>query len=153
MQQHDEHDELTGAPTLRSLPRKNPFVVPEGFFDRFPHAVQQQAIEAQRTAGRGWHLFGRVPPTRLVLGGVAALAVAIASWTFWPASPDEPGIAEVPWTSEELLHGGYDVELLYTELHPDLVEMDVVALPDDDATVLAYLEGQNLPLDLLIEQL
>lgn len=153
MQHGEEHDELTGAPTLRSLPRTNPFVVPDGFFDRFPHTVQQQAIDAERTAGRGWLLFGRIPATRLALGGAAALAVAIFSWTLWPASPDEPGTAETHWTAGELLHGGYDVELLYTELYPDLVEMDVVALPEDDEVVLSYLADQNLPLDLLSEQL
>lgn len=149
MKCRDEHDELTGAPTLDSLPRTDPFVVPDGFFDQFPHAVQQQAIGSERKAEHGWFL----PTTKLVLGGVAVLVVAVVSWTLWPISAKAPSTADIHWTSGELLDGGYDVELLYTELHPDLIEMDVVALPEDDEIVLSYLADQNLPLDLLSEQL
>mgnify|MGYP003479063742 CR=1 FL=1 len=152
MQHHNEPDELPGTPFLRSLPRTDPFVVPDGFFNQFPHAVQRRAIAATRAPRQGWPFFGPTHTARLISGGLTALAVALVTWVFWPASPAGPSVTDMPWTSGDLLHEGTDVELLYTELHPDLALMDIVVLPEDNEAVLAYLENQNLPLDLLIEQ-
>ncbi len=57
------------------------------------------------------------------------------------------------WTVDELLYTDLDVELLYAGTEAETGLMDLVSLPEDDQAVLAYLESEDLPLDLLIEEL
>ena len=48
MERSDEMDELKHlAPTLHGLKRTDPFTVPDGFFERFPHQVQAAIVERQ----------------------------------------------------------------------------------------------------------
>jgi hypothetical protein len=82
---HDDN-ELRNAPTLRSIPQVDPFVVPDGFFDRFPQLVQQRIAEDQATSGRwSWNLPGLMRPA---LGALALITVVILTWVLWPRSAD-----------------------------------------------------------------
>ena len=49
MDPHEDSEELRKeAPTLFGIDRTDPFEVPEGFFDRFPHDMQEQ-VKSVRT--------------------------------------------------------------------------------------------------------
>ena len=49
MDTHTEHEDLKQlAPTLASIPKVDPFVVPQGLFERFPH--RRIAAQAQQKA-------------------------------------------------------------------------------------------------------
>ncbi|MCB0770867.1 MAG: hypothetical protein KDC00_10735, partial [Flavobacteriales bacterium] len=85
----DEHqDELKDTPILRASSRRDAFEVPEAFFDRFPHTVQERIL---RTKGRGtWMLNGPAWAIRIAYMGIIALVVGLAFW-HWPSDP-EPSV-------------------------------------------------------------
>jgi len=149
----ERHDELDEAPILRSIAKEDPFVAPQGFFNTFPQAVQQH-IQASTTTEREG-LLARWSNTlwpRITIGSLAGIAVAAIVWSVWPATdttPTELALAE----PEELLESDVDEDLLYATLYTENDLMAAVALPEDDTEVLAYLENEDLPLDLLIEDL
>lgn len=151
MERTDEPNELSDAPTLRNLSRNDPFVVPEGFFDAFPHAVQQHALAGTKTPSRlasGWQ---RMLRPAFAIASITILATAALLWMERPRTiPAEQNVA---WSADELLDADMDVEVLYTEYPVDGDLMDAVHLPQDDEAVLAYLDNEDLPLDLLIEEL
>ncbi len=146
-------DALHEAPFLRSIAKEDPFVAPKDFFEFFPHTVQQTAYQVDREQRQRTPLFGEVSPLRLFGGAAAILAVAILVVISWPTqTPPSPTMA-ADWTVDELLYTDLDVELLYAGTEAETGLMDLVSLPEDDQAVLAYLESEDLPLDLLIEEL
>jgi hypothetical protein len=146
-------DDLHEAPLLRSIAKEDPFVAPKDFFEFFPHTVQQVAYQADREQRRRPTLFGELSPLRLFGGAVAILAVVITVIVAWPTFTSTSPDLAAEWTVEEMLYTDLDIELLYADSVPGSDLMDVVSLPDDDQAVLAYLESEDLPLDLLIEEL
>lgn len=153
MEHSDEPNELTDAPFLRSVAKSDPFVVPEGFFDRFPHTVQQQALSGNRGSERSVPGWQRLLRPALAIASIALVATAALLWMERPEATPAPVAEDTHWSESDLLHADMDVELLYTEFHPEADLMDVVHLPKDDDAVLAYLDNEDLPLDLLIEEL
>lgn len=146
-------DELREAPLLRSLPKEDPFVAPKDFFEFFPHAVQQAAYQVDRERRRHTPLLGDVKPLRFFGSAAALLGLLVAAIVLWPApTPAGPAVAQ-EWTVDEMLYTDLDVELIYADADIDTDLMDLVSLPEDDQAVLAYLESEDLPLDLLIEEL
>ncbi|MBL7945054.1 MAG: hypothetical protein JNN32_03250 [Flavobacteriales bacterium] len=146
-------DELREAPLLRSLPKEDPFVAPKDFFEFFPHAVQQAAYQVDRERRRHTPLLGDVKPLRFFGSAAALLGLLVAAIVLWPApTPAGPAVAQ-EWTVDEMLYSDLDVELIYADADIDTDLMDLVSLPEDDQAVLAYLESEDLPLDLLIEEL
>lgn len=146
-------DELREAPLLRSLSKEDPFVAPKDFFEFFPHAVQQAAYQVDRERRRHTPLFGDVSPLRLFGGAAALLTVIIVAIISWPSPVTPSATTTAEWTVDEMLYSDIDLEPLYAETGAESDLMDVVSLPEDDQTVLAYLESEDLPLDLLIEEL
>lgn len=142
------NDELNDAPILRSIAQQDPFVTPDGFFERFPQDVQQHIQVA--TKRHPW--LNVAPWPRFAIGSLAAVAIAAGLWSLWPAATmNTDGFATAQ--PEELLDAGVDEEMLFAALAAEEDLMEPVALPDDDAEVLAYLENEDLPLDQLIEDL
>lgn len=133
------------GPLLRSIPKADPFHVPDGFFDKFPQVVQQRVQGVTGTRIRTTITWW----PRIAIGSLGVLAVVLSVWLVRPASSATPILTAEP---EELLENGLEEDLLLAATaHVDLLEP--VALPDDDAVVMAYLENEELPLDLLIEEL
>jgi len=145
-------DELKDAPLLRGIPEHDPFVVPNGFFDRFPQTVQAR-IAAQQPKAWSDRIAALLRP-RVVVGGLAFLAVLATTWTLWPsiapAGTVALGAAVEP---EEVLSTDLDDELLFAALASDQPLLDAVDLALSDTELQAYLENEELPLDLLIEEL
>lgn len=145
-------DELKDATLLRGIPQHDPFVVPDGFFDRFPQTVQAR-IAAQRPTTWTDRLAGLLRP-RIAISGLAVLAIVATTWTLWPSGPSAGtaalGAAVEP---EEVLSADVDDELLFAALDGDEPLLDAVELPLSDTELEAYLENEELPLDLLIEEL
>ena len=145
-------DDLKDAPLLRSIPQHDPFVVPDGFFDRFPQTVQAR-IAAQRPTAWTDRLAALLQP-RLAIGSLAVLAIVATTWMLWPSGPSvgttSLGAAVEP---EEVLSADVDDELLFAALASDEPLLDAIELPLSDAELEAYLENEELPLDLLIEEL
>ena len=148
----NDTDDLKDAPLLRSIPQHHPFVVPDGFFDRFPQTVQAR-IGAQQPTSWSDRLATLLRP-RVVVGCLAVLAVVATTWTLWP-SRTSAGTTELGGTvePEEVLNNEVDDELLFAALMSDEPLLDPVDLPLSDDELEAYLENEELPLDLLIEEL
>ena len=55
MEDLNENEELRkSAPTLFGLPKHDPFIVPAGFFERFPHEVQVMVTTPKHSAFGVW---------------------------------------------------------------------------------------------------
>ena len=151
MERLSDHDELKDAPRLRSIPKVDPFVVPSGFFETFPHAAQERVRGSDRSIVSE-PLRGAWVRPALLFG---TLSLLVGLFLLRPSGKHTEHMVSVgqDWSENDLLHTGIDPELLYTELDTTMDLMDVVELPEDGAAVLAYLEGEDLSLDLLIEEL
>lgn len=153
MEHLDEHDALHEAPTLRGLSTHDPFVVPDRFFEHFPQAVQQR-IAAEHAKRPSWSGPFNLTPWRVFAGSLALVAVVVAAWVAWPISSPTP-IAEVNMNiePEEILYENVDTEMLFTVLEEEDGSLNTLGLSAVEEDLLAYLENEDLPLDLLIEDL
>ncbi|MBL7964846.1 MAG: hypothetical protein JNM31_13495 [Flavobacteriales bacterium] len=124
-------------PLLDRLPRTDPFMVPDGFFERFPHHVQVALPRGRRS--RAWANWMRpVLAASLVL--VAVTLLLLRQWTTTPT----PDMAMVSIPSEEVLADEFRDELEY---HADL-ELSLADL--SEAELAAWLERDPQQLDELL---
>lgn len=148
----NDTDDLKDAPLLRSITQHDPFLVPDGFFDRFPQTVQAR-IAAKGPIAWSNRLALFLHP-RSVVGSLAVLAIVATTWTLWPSGTVTGtaalGVAIEP---EEVLSSDVDDELLFAALASEEPLLDAVDLPFSDTELEAYLVNEELPLDLLIEEL
>ena len=130
MEDHHEQEELERlAPTLMGLPKRDPFAVPDGFFDRFPHAVQARVTSRPAPVVR-W----------LRRSAIALPVLALLALGAWWSTRPEPGTAD-----------------LAVEVHAPASEEDLYLLAGDDLYAeLALSEDLEAPapdLELSAEEL
>ncbi|HEY0976068.1 MAG TPA: hypothetical protein VGE21_01250 [Flavobacteriales bacterium] len=145
MEQAHEHDELKRiAPVLSALPKRDPFVVEEGLFDRLPHAVQARITAAAERRAFSW-------PKRLAIAFPVMALLSIGLW--WMTRTVEPApLAEdiiTPLTDEELESMDPQEFMAMMDAGTD-VQWDSVHVQLSDDEMLAYLEEQSLDLTDLI---
>ena len=145
MIEEEENDPLNEAPMLRSLKgRPDPFVVPDGFFDRFPNVVQQ-CVAGKRSS---FPLFG-YRWAALVIGVTVA---AMAIWWALPvknAQVDDPlARSPIDISPDELPIDEYAIWEIYTDPTTPLFEDVSIVL--DETELIAYLEHENIDVELLI---
>jgi len=74
----NERDELKRlAPRLHGLPKADPFTVPDGFFERFPHQVQAAIAEGRSTNAPAWTWWKRAAFALPVLAILATGAMLL----------------------------------------------------------------------------
>ena len=149
MEPLNEHEELKRiAPTLYGMEKHDPFVVPDGVFDRLPHEVQA-AIVAR--AYRSGCLALPVLVRRL---GIALPVVALLTGAWWILH-NKPGtaVAELSTTpSLDELSWSEEHELL-ASLDEQVPGMEVADIDLTDDELAAYLAYENIDLtDQLTEQ-
>lgn len=151
MDTQDLNDDLKQlAPTLASVPKADPFVTPEPFFEGFPHQVQAAIAAGQRTARPHWY-------RRWALALPAAALVGLGAW--WALSgtrtEEHPTvlIAQVtPLAADELDYfDGADVDELAAETLP-AEDLGAVHLDLKDEELLAYLDHEQADLTELITE-
>lgn len=152
MEPLNDNEELErDAPFLAGLPKADPFVVPDGFFDRFPHQVQAAITAQQTTLAAAWPWWKRV--------SIALPIIALVSLGTWMLSrPDaqvELSAATVTPLSDVELDAMDDQELLAAfdeeeeqDIAPDDLGEVVIDLNDDE--LLAYLENEDTDINDLI---
>ncbi|MBL7980726.1 MAG: hypothetical protein JNL52_02840 [Flavobacteriales bacterium] len=151
MNDHHDNDELRDAPGLKDLRRSDPFAVPEGFFEQFPQRVQQRVVQLERQNER------RIPFGRWTWYGAAAMAMlAFGIYFLQPGTPtsatsitDQTAALNVD--PEELDLESWDQIELYASLNDDRSTIAITALESDE--LAAYIEHEELPLDLILEEL
>jgi hypothetical protein len=153
MNDQGEQDDLrTIAPTLHRLKGGEPFVVPESFFDRFPHTVQTRVV------ARGDHRWRSIlaPWTwRLAAAGMAAVLVVFSIHLFRTSegtTHSAPSMVHHTDAEEQLLHQWTDLEVMELLATTD----GAVWEPGSGFTpteLERYLEHEELDIDLLIETL
>ncbi len=150
MNEHREDDDLESLPpSLQRLKGSAPFVVPEGFFERFPHAVGAQIAERSgRTSERNWWR---------VLGPAASLATLLAVFLWWsvnaPTTSADQDTGDAHWTLAELdAYDPLDEHILLEEMGglPEWDRVDVDLTSDE---LLAYIEYSDLELNEVITYL
>jgi hypothetical protein len=152
MNDTNEPDDLKrSAPTLFGLPKADPFVVPEGFFDRFPHEVQG-LVTAKKHRGSTWSVWKRVA---IALPAMALLGLGVW-WATRPLHQPEhlDGITAASLTDGELdALGDDELAALTEEVIPlaDLEqELGQVGIRLNDDELIAYFEGEGVDMNELI---
>ena len=154
MEPLNDHEELErNAPILFGIPKTDPFAVPDGFFERFPHEVQARIV-AQNNTRSSWQWWKRMA---VALPVVVLLAGAI--WWSQQTAPVENSLATTQFAPlpDADLDELDDNDLLALALVPDAQdaqpELGNVNVNLNDNELLAYLENENADLDELITEL
>ncbi len=152
MERLNENEELKGiAPFLAGLPEADPFVAPDGFFERFPHQVQAAIAAQQPAAAPAWSWWKRI--------SIALPIIALVGLGTWflvsnnaPVEPVE--VAVTPLSDSELqamddtdILAAFDLEDTEEITADDLGGVDI-DLNDDE--LLAYLEIEDTDISELI---
>jgi hypothetical protein len=151
MKEHEHMDDpLKEAPLLRSLKgASDPFVVSDEFFDRFPHIVQARLVKKQIAVARG------IWSKRLALS-LGVIAIIFALWWALPVSErsiEDPINVQLVLdvSPQELLVDGSMIWDVYA--HADQPLFGAVKLDLDENELFAYLEYENVDVELLMEEL
>jgi hypothetical protein len=149
MNTHPEHEELRSlAPTLASIPKVDPFLVPEGLFERFPHQVQARVIVLAPV--QRWSPWMK----RLAIG-LPLLALLAGAWFLLRTSEATvvQVAVEIPETTMdelELLDDPETFASLYEGEDPGLPAASVDLTEDELA---AWLEAEQTDVSQLITEL
>jgi len=135
------------APRLHALGKVNPFKVPEGFFEHFPHRVQAVAAKPRATTAMPW--LKRVA-IALPLVAVMAMAVHLLRLERQSAIPLDITAEEAAQllllssnTTQEILSTADDADW------PDLGNVTIQLSPDEAA---AYVDRENIDITDLIAE-
>ncbi len=148
MKELNENEELRqSAPTLFGLQKQDPFVVSEGFFERFPHEVQALANAPQRTHYGVW-----MKRAAFALPMIALIAIGIRSIQDPSDSNTTAAISISPEAAAQYMAStDLDTPELLAELSADewpVFDAVTVQLSTDEA--MAYLDHENIDLTDLI---
>ncbi len=147
-------DPLSEAPLLRNIPKADPFVVPDGFFERFPMQVQA-AISARPSGWQAVLQRIRLVPLAWRVSAVAigiALAVFVVKIALTGETRPAPEFASNELSTDDLLALGLRDDDLLAAL-PDLESEANWAGSLSEDELRAYLEQDEYALDLIIEEL
>lgn len=147
-------DPLDDAPLLRSIPRTDPFQVPEGFFERFPHQLQSVVKRPRPLRTRLAEYWYSLHPAFRMAG--VSLVLLLMALPFFLERPNvsENSLAQTAAAEVDAVDAlYYDEESLLAALAADDEAFTAVGqgISDDDLT--AYVEQQELPLELIAEEL
>ena len=150
----EQADDINGtdraAPTLHGLPKVDPFVVPAGFFERFPHQVGDAIASRQgrrQGAWQPWMRWAFALPALLLL-----LWVGLRSLP-GPAGEQVAQVAGLQDTMPDELSGLADVDLAaYVEEEAGAIDLAGVNVELNDEEMLAYIATEDIDLaELIIE--
>ena len=149
MNTRPEHEDLKPlAPTLASIPKVDPFVVPDGLFERFPHQVQARVTT--HVPGLRWSPWVK----RLALA-LPVVAVLAGAWWMLRSTdvPVEQVAVVIPETTVdelELLDDPEALASLYASEGAGVASANVDLTEDELA---AWLETEQTDLSQLITEL
>lgn len=153
MENH-EQDPLEDAPLLRSIPRTDPFVVPEGFFEQFPHRVQAAVTRPPSLRTRLSDVWAALHPAIRVAGLGLALVLVALPFLMDRRSDIDDAIAEVPTGKMDAVDALLDDdEALLAALAVDEDAFSAVGQGISDEELAAFVEQQELPLEFIAEEL
>lgn len=147
------NEEMESSPLLNSLPKQDPFVVPAGFFERFPQSFSERLTERPSFMQR---LLAQIvvlqPSPRLALGSV--LAVLALGFVFWFQEPAEEASEQslvaqefpmepIEWQDAELFALSDESSELWASVGSDISTTELEA----------FVENEDLDLELLNELL
>jgi hypothetical protein len=150
----DNEELKRDAPFLAGLPKADPFVVPDGFFERFPHQVQAALTSGQTAPTYTWTWRKRLAIALPIL-----VVVCLGAWMFTSGSgPDAPSaVAVTPLTDNELdaiddneIFAAFD-EADVSDITSE--ELGGIALRLNDDELLAYLENEDADITELITEI
>lgn len=150
MEDLNENEELRkSAPTLFQLPEHDPFIVPEGFFERFPHEVQAMVATPRRAPLGLW-----LKRAAFALPVLAAIAFGIHSLSDHHLLGTD-ALPSIALSSEEAAHYTASIDMDTEDIlaGADAAEWPVfdsvtVQLTPDEA--LAYVDRENIDLTEII---
>jgi hypothetical protein len=136
---------------LASVPKVDPFEVPEKFFESFPHQVQAELAAQKKPV-----LQGSLRMWGLRLGALGAVAAVIAFLLM--RGPGTPSGQNMAAATESQLDPAL-VEIIDADESDLLACMETGDFSNEVGSgftadeIAAYIEHDDLPLDLLIEEL
>jgi hypothetical protein len=154
MKSKNTNNELKEAPLLKSIPAHDPFVVPDGFFERFPHQLQDRLREPEGFLSRVVRALSNAPVIRWSSAGLAMMLLMFGASILLKDPPKGDDQAFVVKMGSEELDADHwnDSEVMWYTDDPN----ELMAYSGDDLRaedLLHYLENEDLPLELLSEEL
>lgn len=150
----DSTSPAQGPSFLDTLPRTDPFVVPEVFFDRFPHVVQAAIVQRQPAGATVWFSWKKLA---FALPVAAVAVLGLRTWLKNTPVPTAPiDVAVSPLTEDELSALGENELLTLLENDPstlDPTDLGNVDIDLDEEELFAYLESEQTDLTELIIEL
>lgn len=154
MKSKNTNDELKEAPLLKSIPAHDPFVVPDGFFERFPHQLQDRLREPEGFLSRVVRAISNDPVIRWSSAGFAMILLVFGASVLLkdpPTGDDQAFVTNIGSEELDADHWNENEEIWYIEDHDQLLAYTGDDIRTED--LLHYLENEDLPLDLLSEEL
>ena len=138
--QLDESELRKDAPVLFGLSKQDPFLVEDGFFERFPHEVQALASKPTKAP-----MFTWLKRVAIALPAAAVVLFAIHSLR----TPEVP-VASVPITQEALLSttsGQFTTQSILTGLpEKERPTFDSVTVQLTPSEAMAYVDQHDIDL-------
>ena len=131
---------------LNDIPKENPFLVPDNYFDELEQDVMAQVHQIQKATHRR-----RIYTIITAVAAVVALLIAINVWIF---SPDNKGqdatlAQEGTTNSSVLLASSEDNDVLSTGASMPTVEFEEVDFDNVDYQILDYYVDEMSDLEYL----
>lgn len=147
MKELNDNKELQrSAPTLFGLPKQDPFVVEDSFFQRFPHEVQALASKSAQTPAFTW----------LKRAAVALPAVALVLFAVFSLRGPGTSVASAPVTEEALISAAseqFDTETILANVPAeDWPVFDSVTVQLTPTEALAYVDQHDIDLTEYLNQ-
>lgn len=150
-----EQDPLDDAPLLRSIPRTDPFVVPEGFFESLPQQVMartQRPLPVWRRALSAWQ---QAHPALKMAGLALVIAVSAVPFMLNDVSSttgpnDQAAVSPGAEAVDALLYEDHDL-LVALAMDQEAFSPVGADVPEDE--LVAFVEQQDLSLELIAEAL
>lgn len=147
MERPDPTDLRHTAPLLHGIAKGDPFVVPDGFFERFPHQVQGLVAKPRQRAFLPWKRAAIALPLLVLLG------IGIFRWADdGPTDGTSPAALALDATdlSDADLEEA-DLHELFLATNDTVSPWASIGLDLSDSEFLAYAEHEGIDLSELID--
>lgn len=144
METHTEHDDPLGrAPVLSGLAGRDPFVVPDSFFDRFPNEVRTIILARKHRRS-----FFRTAWMYRAAIAIPSMALVAAVWWYAQRGPKHPGdqLASISIPSIDELSALEERDLLASIPSTELASLATVGIDLNDDELAAYVDHEGLDL-------
>jgi hypothetical protein len=137
---------------LREISKKNPFIVPENYFEEVNRKIISSTEEFNDEV-KERSIYRKLRPYLAVAASVAVLSLlSYAAFYFLNSSETSKGVPEITLNefSENYLN---DIDNLTLEENAGIIEQNVASINVNNKDIIDYLVLDNIDINVIYEQL